>query len=231
MAGLPKKYAKLGFAKGWRAFKASKRRTGSKKRTTTKKRRAPVAVKRKRRRGAAVRAGARRAYRRGRSYARRAYSRARRSPALARGTREVLQTMTTAGSVLAANAITNYTPGLKDLTGRQKAAGQGAIGLGVLLFTRNPWLKFAGGGLMLAGAFNFIREVPELNQLLGQGDRATLTPHEMAELTRQASMGVPAAVTSGRGMGVMSTYMNRRVSGGVPATVVGDWGSSWDSPV
>ena len=34
--GLPKKYAKMGFKKGWRAFKASKRST-QRKRTTTRK--------------------------------------------------------------------------------------------------------------------------------------------------------------------------------------------------
>lgn len=42
--GLPKKYAKMGFKKGWKAFKASKRKTKSKKtskpkpKTKTKKR-------------------------------------------------------------------------------------------------------------------------------------------------------------------------------------------------
>ncbi len=39
MAGLPKKYAKMGFKKGWRAFKASKT-SAIKRRTSTVKRRA-----------------------------------------------------------------------------------------------------------------------------------------------------------------------------------------------
>ena len=39
--GLPKKYAKMGFKKGWRAFKATKRST-QRKRTTTRKGTSPL---------------------------------------------------------------------------------------------------------------------------------------------------------------------------------------------
>lgn len=38
MAGLPKKYAKMGFKKGWRAFKASKRKGKSSRKRVTRKR-------------------------------------------------------------------------------------------------------------------------------------------------------------------------------------------------
>lgn len=36
--GLPKKYAKMGFKKGWREYKKSKRKSGTKRRTYTKPR-------------------------------------------------------------------------------------------------------------------------------------------------------------------------------------------------
>ena len=35
--GLPKKYAKMGFAKGWKAYKAQQRKTASKRRLSTRK--------------------------------------------------------------------------------------------------------------------------------------------------------------------------------------------------
>ena len=35
--GLPKKYAKMGFAKGWKAYKAQQRKTASKRRSSTRK--------------------------------------------------------------------------------------------------------------------------------------------------------------------------------------------------
>lgn len=50
MAGLPKKYAKMGFAKGWRAYKASKKSSSRRvvKTTTTKRRKSYTMARRKR---------------------------------------------------------------------------------------------------------------------------------------------------------------------------------------
>ena len=52
-AGLPKKYAKMGFKKGWRAYKASKRKTRRKTRTVRRSnpRRKPKAKKKMAKRG------------------------------------------------------------------------------------------------------------------------------------------------------------------------------------
>jgi hypothetical protein len=46
MAGLPKKYAKMGFKKGWRAYKASKK-SSSKKRSATARRARPAKTRRR----------------------------------------------------------------------------------------------------------------------------------------------------------------------------------------
>jgi len=220
--GLPKKYAKMGFAKGWRAYKASKRKTTTK----TKTRSVPVAAKKrvtKRRKvGAAVK---KIVYRTKPAIKKVIY---KTKPMFKRGTKEVVQSLTTAGSVLGANAISNYTPVLKDLSGNQKAAGQGAIGLGLILFTRNVWLKYVGGGMMLAGAFNVARQIPQLSTFLGADEGAVLSREEMAFLTSNAGnqMGVPER------MGVQANYIengrHRTVTNamGVPEPMAGDWGGS-----
>ena len=46
MAGLPKKYAKMGFAKGWRAYRASKGKAKKKKSTSSPKKGKPMARRR-----------------------------------------------------------------------------------------------------------------------------------------------------------------------------------------
>jgi hypothetical protein len=150
MAGLPKKYAKMGFAKGWKAYRAAKRKRKSpakpKRKTTTRRRTQPMARKRKtsRRRRTA------------RKVARGLYT----NPAV-RGvgrktTKAIINTGIGVGGAVGTAAVINMMP-IQD--SRAKALTQLAIGMGMLALTpKNAiMLKVAGGGASLAGALALVK--------------------------------------------------------------------------
>jgi len=171
--GLPSKYAKMGFKKGWREFKKSK---GVKKTVRTVRKTASRAV-------AKTKTGVRKV----------------KKSALPIS-KEVLSGAITTGTILGSNFAINKIPKLKDLEPKYKAGIQ--IGAGALLagMSKKKHWKLAGAGMVVAGLLNMSKNVPALESLSGAEDSPTLTPNEMAMLTedRSSLLGAPEGTPNKR---------------------------------
>lgn len=208
--GLPKKYAKMGFAAGWRAYRAAKnkaksalrkvsRRKKSTKKTSTKKRtvtrRKPAMAKK----------------------AKKAAPRRRRQRwTTSQAGNIALNSGVIAGSAILSTVAINNIPMVKDLRSWQKALIQGLVAIGVISFTprRMVWTKKFFGGAAVGSALNFfLPYFPGAFRL--QGRSRPLSAEEMKHLT----MGMPYKISGagGKHMGVPATFNTM----GVPATLAG----------
>lgn len=194
MAGLPKKYAKMGFSKGWKAYRASKgmkKKAGS---TVAARKRRKTSARRVVRRAAS---GARRSYRRAKSYV-------SRKPLLSRGLRIVVDGAILTSGIFVANGLINYVPYVKDMSAGTKALTQGAAGGLVIMFSKSKNAKLIGSGMVAASIINGAKQIPFFQGLAGTSSRMQLTPQELRALT----MGVPERVLSNRSMGIPEKVMS-----------------------
>lgn len=174
--GLPKKYAKLGFKKGWRAFKAAKNKVFKKKspkkttkttKTVTVRRPATMAksktkssTKRSRPRFSATKMG-----------------------------NVIVNSSVIAGTMLGSTAAVNTLPWVKNLKSWQKSTAQGIMGLILLFGFKNVWVKKLGAGSIAGGIFNGV--LPYLPNAFKMGKSRPLTNAERAALTMNNNMGRP----------------------------------------
>lgn len=155
--GLPKKYAKMGFARGWKAYKASKR--------TTRKA-GPTMAKRKRTRTSS----------RVKSVARKTYQKSK--PAINRGMKYAVGVGTGVGGAMGTAIITNMLP---VANARTKAIIQMLMGAGLIMFAGKKMniVKYAGTGATLAGALALTKlTLPaNLSPMLAGYDQAKQIPY------------------------------------------------------
>lgn len=158
MAGLPKKYAKMGFSKGWKAYKKAKRSTTKKKpaqrKSSTTTKGAIVARKKSsKRKRRTTRRKIASAYRRSR-------------PTIQRTMRGIPMAaidtgLGVAGAIGSAAAI-QMLP-IEDQ--KTKAFVQLGVGLAAfaMLQPKNRMLKMTAAGTALAGALAVVKSTPEMN--------------------------------------------------------------------
>ncbi len=217
--GLPKKYAKFGFKKGWTMFKAAKRKVGRKikKAVTRKKTKTKKSTKKRKT-----------VTRRKTTMARR---RTARKAAPRRRTRKRWNTATAGkiaidsgvigGSAIVSTLTINSLPVVKDWASWQKALTQGLTGIALLIMIprRQIWLLKAAGGVAVGSALNFLLPFfPGAFKLTGKS--RALTRSELKALTmgapykingRGRTMGVPANL-KGNNMGIPVPLMSGRFS-------------------
>jgi hypothetical protein len=208
--GLPRKYAKMGFAKGWKAYKASRRKTRAKPKTKKRKRSNPVAKRKKtttKRKGVLVMATKRK---RRKKSSNPGSSRKRRRVSLIspRVINILVDSGIIGGATLGATALVNMAPIIKDWPAWQKAIFQGVAGIFGISFARNMLLKKAFSGSIIAGMISLL--IPFMPAGFKFAGARPLTSQEMAALA-QMGKGVPIpANTMGRPTGIPTMGGNNR---------------------
>jgi len=195
MAGLPKKYAKLGFKKGWKAYKraggGTRKRRG---RGKISRRRNPSPAKRK--------ASAKRVYTRKR---RRTFSLIpRRTRGLAG--KSINAAMGTAVGVAGAVGSAIVVKMLPLLTPQSKALAQLGLGVGILALIprRQRLLRIAGIGSSLAGGIALTKvAMPQVGQYLLAGDTAPKKISYYRKPAVMANMGINSRYET---MGINTKY-------------------------
>lgn len=202
MAGLPKKYAKMGFAKGWAAFKRAKAATARKLKGRSNKRKS-TSTTRKTSTSGVRKVAAKKA----------PTTRRRRVTLMSNQTINLLvKGGTVAGSILGSTWAINYTPWIRDRKPWQKALAQAAGGLLLWMFSRRPLVRLAALGLVSSAGIT--AALPYINQKMF-GRR--FSPSELAQLQ---TMGVPTAIGPSNGMGVPTSIGRRhRRSMGIPTSL------------
>jgi ribosomal protein S11 len=193
--GLPKKFAKLGFKKGWKLFKASKKRPKTKKRKTKraiKKNRNPriVLIKTPERQSIKkIKKGAKKMAKKRRKTTRPA--RRRRAQLIPQKVMNILIDSGIIGvSAVGATALVNMTPVVKDWPAWQKALLQALAGVFGLTMARNIMLKRAFSGSMVAAAISLL--IPFMPAGFKFAGARPLTSAEMAALAQNTmGRGVP----------------------------------------
>lgn len=180
MAGLPRKYAKMGFRKGWAAFRSAKK-TKKKGASVAKKRRSPT-----KRARTIIKTVAVKVRRRARSGA---------GPLA----RVAMAGASTGAGVIAANAAAEFTPIVRNWEPWQKSLAQAGAGSVLVLATKpsSRVPKFLGFGMLTAATLNLAKMVPQLRPLAGgkMGYRTRLSPAEMRMLLGEgAGMDRPLAL-------------------------------------
>ena len=190
MPGLPRKYAKMGFAKGWRAYKASKNKRRSPKRKSSK-RKSP----KRRRRNPAPRARKRRSNP-GRSRSRRLIPRLRR-PTARSVQRTAMYVGAGVGGAVATAAAVRAMP-LTEPTRAWTQLGVGTLGVAMLNPKRALW-RFAAGGAALAGALAIVKtQFPNMPLLAGACDGCMGINYQPGNY-RRMSKGVAKTLATGVG--------------------------------
>jgi hypothetical protein len=215
MAGLPKSIIKkYGMTKkAWAVFrgkgggkKAAKRRRAKPKKHTARARPKRARAKRTRTPAGETQHGGKKMAKRRKGIRRRA-RRAFRRVSVAMESRPgkvlTMAVMAAAGGV-GTSVIVNNAPVLKDQGKTVKSAIQGGLGLAAILFVKNRQVKSLGAGAVIAGVMGLAKDLFKVEPLAGpSAGSVTLTPSEMAQITRGQTMAIP--LPSGR-MGVpMST--------------------------
>jgi hypothetical protein len=226
MAGLPKKYARMGFKKGWRAYRAAKakprrrksRRASSKPARRSRKRTRTI-VRRSRKRAPV----ARKVTRRRRRSSRRAGGLIPRlkAPNMRGIQRAGVQVLSGVGGAIGTGAVARMVP-----VGNTAQAWL-QLGTGAAMVTMIPpkrqLLRLAGLGAGIAGALSLVRQaIPGLPLLSGC---AGCTPGYMGVNYRAGNLGrLPSAIArsvatgSGRNQAERTAmYLrSRRVNPGLP---------------
>lgn len=198
MAGLPKKFAKMGFKKGWPAFRATK---GGRKKAKAKKHTRHARPKRAKARkrirkatGEPQKEGVKMARRRKRGgfrgRARRVVRRARVGMETRPG-KVVMSALEATGGAILSSLIVNQSPVIKDQATTVKSAVQGGIGLAAIMFVRNRHVKSLGAGAVVAALMGIAKDMLKVNPLAGpSAGSPRLSPSEMARL-QSGQMGLP----------------------------------------
>ncbi len=229
--GLPKKYAKMGFKKGWKEYKASKRKRTSGASTVKKK----AAPKKKRVAGSTVKKKVtKRTYTKpktmkGTPMKKKAVSKKmgkapkkrKRTLMMNRTFNAVIKGGIVGLSALAGLFIVNKTPWIRDQKAWMKSLFQGGLGVATILFVKNPLIKMAGTGFISGGAISLAMPfMPEGLSFAGAGTGRTLTRDELKQMQH---MGVPADImgkpvdiqsvaSMGKGSGMRSGIRKRLAS-------------------
>lgn len=209
MAGLPRKYAKMGFAKGWKAYKASKRKSirsparKTAKRATSK--RGPVVAKRKVTRKKSP----------GRKIVRRVTSSKLYGSAkgiTGKATTLAINTAIGVGGAAGSAAVINMLP-IADP--KMKALTQLLSGMAMVILTgpRMATIKTAGMGASLAGALALLKTsgvpLPGLaGERMGINAQFAGNPYRNIAIANR-----PAAPAVSPFMGVNATFSGRKMSG------------------
>jgi len=195
--GLPKKYAKMGFKEGWKAFKKAKRARKSTSGTTTKKKtmgksyaQKKAVVKKVLRKPTTKKVVTMQKKKKavsktmGKSPARR-----KRTLMMNRSFNAIVKGGIAGLAALAGLFIVNKTPWVKDQKAWMKSLFQVGVGLIPVLFVKQPLMKIAGIGSITGGAISLAMPfMPEGLSFAGAGGRV-LTRDELKEMNY---MGVPA---------------------------------------
>lgn len=204
MAGLPKKYAKLGFKEGWKAFKkvgggAAKRAT---KQVSTRAKRVSTKTKRV----------AKVATKRGRAVAKKVYTRAK--PVVSAGTGELINGAYIVGGAVASNAIVQKVPMISKMSPWAKIGIQGAAGVAGAMMAKKKVIKKLAVGSLVAAGLNILRQNDMLATMTGPGEPSKLTPSEW-----RAMLGKPV-----NAMGVPVRTMGKPVRMNGPSS----WNQGWN---
>lgn len=210
--GLPKKYAKFGFKKGWILYKKAKRKvSGAIKKTfkkKTKKKKKSSTKKPVLKRSAKTMAKSKK------TVTRRRKSRKRWNTSQA--TDIAINSGVIGGSAIVATALVNKIPIVKDLPGWQKAGVQGISAIILLLMVprRFVWTKKFFGGAAVGSALNlFLPNFAQDFKLFGKS--RPLSSAEMESLT----MGAPYAINGNNTMGKGNNNIGVPINLGVPANL------------
>lgn len=194
--GLPKKYAKHGFKRGWQLYKAAKRkRTGASRRTVAARR--PAARKPAARRAAGKSSsGTKVIVLRGANSMQKKPTvrkkRLGRSMITVTDVRAIVDALIVAGGTISSLIAVNKLPWVKDRPSWVKALMQGGAGLASMrTLRRREAKKFAQGILVGGGVSATLPFVPEGLRVFG---RRNLSPAEMQKLK---TVGRPMAVPTG----------------------------------
>jgi len=199
MAGLPKRFAKMGFKKGWAAFRATmgggRKKAKAKKHTRHARPKRARAAKRNRKptgehQEKGVTKMAKRRKRSVRGRARRAVRRMRTGMESRPGKILTMAVSAAAGGVLTSLAVNN-APMIKDQNSTVKSAVQGAIGVGAIMFVRNRHVKSLGAGAVIAAVMGIAKSMLKVEPLAGpSAGRRTLSPSELNRITG-GQMNIP----------------------------------------
>jgi len=196
--GLPKKYAKFGFAKGWKLYKAAKRKAGTARkavkkvvRKITRKRKPTTGVKKMAvRKRVTVRRAAK------------APARRRRRPSVLNNKwiRTAVDAGLIGGSAVGSTALVNMAPVIKDRKTWEKALFQAVVGIFGMTMAKNLLLKKAFSGAAVGAAITMILPyIPEGYRFSTMGRGRTFTRNELNDLR---TLGVPYPKTNGAACGV-----------------------------
>lgn len=222
--GLPAKYAKYGFKKGWQLYKAAKRKrrvSGSAARTTA----AP------RTRSVSTSTGARKMPTKKATTGRRVVYRTVSVPAKRRVGRRAprilsQQTMNTIidGALIGTGAVgstvvVNKTPFVKDLNQWFKAAIQAGLGMTLMTFFKDKYVKKVSMGMVVGSAISItLPLLPEGMKVFG---RRRFSPAELKKLQtlgkpqtygRPQAIGRPVSITTAETEAPMMGRTNSRTS-------------------
>jgi len=225
MNGLPKKFAKLGFKKGWALFRKSRGRASAPGKPKKVRRH-----KRAKKTGTPARnpsnGGVVMAKKRGRKRAavKRAAHRVARRIGAGMDTKpgKVLMAagVAAAGGIATSYAL-NHIPKVKDMSQTVKSGAQVAAGIAAILFGKKKWIKGLGAGAVIAGVFGVSKSVLKLDPMAGPGaGLSKLPPEVMKRLINSGKMGIPASIRMGlpasiRMGGPLSTPVRSSGWGGV----------------
>jgi len=231
--GLPKKYAAMGFKKGWKEYKKSLRSRGSGSTTTTKKKTMGKSTPKTKTKTIVkkvyVKSKPKTTKGSGTMKKKRAVSKKMGKPSRPRKRTLMMNRSFNAlvkGGIaglaaLAGLFIVNKTPWIKDQKAWVKSLVQAGLGLIPVIFVKQPLMKIAGTGLISGGAISMAMPfMPEGLSFAGAGGGRTLTRDELYQMQQ---MGVPADImgkpvdineisTMGRGSGKRSGIRSRLAS-------------------
>lgn len=219
-SGLPKKYAKFGFKKGWALFKKAKRKTKksikkvirkvAKKTVTTYKRKKPMARKSKKS----------------------VTKRRRKVTILNDATMKIfIDSAIIGGTALASTAGINSIPYFNSWKPWQKALAQSGVGLGMLFFTKNKMVKKLSGGVMVGSAITLLK--PYIPETFGDKIAATTAISggsrklSDAELISLQTMGKPVA-SMGRPLSKLGRAVKNPSSFRRMGKPISNLGCSWE---
>lgn len=203
--GLPKKYAKYGFKKGWRLYKASKRKrtsgTPRKKTTTTTVRKTTMAKpKRKYTKRRTTKAVTRKPRRYG-----------RRMPKLLsqQTINTIIDGLLIGGGAIGSTVAANTVPFLKDQRALIKSLGQAGIGAVSLGMFKDKYIKKLSMGMIVGGAISAI--LPFLPSDLKVFGGRPFNASELSSLRvgKPFSLGRPVSVPAPSMAGGKSSYRSR----------------------
>ncbi len=210
--GLPKKYAKLGFAKGWKAWKRAKAAAKSarkkvskivKKKTTKKKTVKKVNKKSTKRSGVAM-ANKKKAVKK---YASKAVTKIKyRNKKVKPLDLLINALLASAGGIVSSLAI-NKLPMLKSLDPLAKSGIQIGTGLALLYFGPDKFklVKLAGTGTVMAGTFGLVQKTTKQDVLAGEEE---LTQAEINALIGAGVLNGPEVMRALNGPAMMSNQMD-----------------------